>query len=52
MLVAVQVPKDDATVLTTRSTERSIWGNSDGRNVTSVSDVVSNKALVINIPNL
>lgn len=52
MLEAVKIPKDDVTILTTGGTERSIRGNSDGGNVSSVSNVVSNELGVLDVPDL
>ena len=52
VLVLNEVPEDDVTVLATGSAKRSIRGDSDGGNVTSVANVVSNELGVLDVPNL
>lgn len=52
VLRAVQVPKDDRTILTTGSTEGSIRGDGDGGNVTVVANVVGEELGVLDVPDL
>ena len=52
VLEVVKVPKDDVTILATGGTKRSIRRNGDGRNVTSVANVVSNELGVLDVPDL
>jgi hypothetical protein len=52
VLEVVEVPKNDVTILTTRGAERSIRRNGDGRNVTSMANVVSNELGVLDVPDL
>lgn len=52
VLVLNEVPEDDVTVLATGSAKRSIRGDSDGGNVTSVANVVSNELGVLDVPDL
>ena len=52
VLEAVKIPKDDVTVLATGSAKRSIRRDSNGGNVSGVSNVVGNELGVLDIPNL
>lgn len=51
-VVGVQVPQDDDTVLTSRGIQRSIWGDGDAGDVTSVADEVSVDLVVVQVPRL
>lgn len=51
-VVGVQVPQDDDTILTSRSVQRSIWGDGDTGDVTGVADEVSVKLVVVQVPRL
>lgn len=51
-VVSVQVPQDNDTVLTSGSVQRSIWGNDNARDVTSVTDEVSVDLVVVQVPRL
>lgn len=51
-LVGVQVPKDDNTILTGRSAQRSIRRDGDARNVTGVANEVSFNSVFRNVPAL
>lgn len=50
--VGVQVPQDDDTILTSRSVQRSIWGNGDAGNVSGVANEVSIELEVAQVPRL
>lgn len=50
--VRVQVPQDDNTILTSRSVQRSIWGDSDAGDVTGVADEISIELVVVQVPRL
>lgn len=50
--VGVQVPQDDDTILTGRGTQRSIWGDGDTGDVSSVADEVSVDVVLVKIPGL
>lgn len=47
----VQIPEHGDSVLTTRSAKRTIGGNGDGVNITSVTDVVGSEFALCEIPN-
>lgn len=50
--VGVQVPQDDNTILTSRSVQGSIWRDGDAGNVTGVTNEVSVKLVVVQVPGL
>jgi len=52
MLGLVEVPQHGGSVLSTGSTERSIWGDSDGVDITSVANVIGLKTAAGELPNL
>lgn len=50
--LGVHVPQDDGTVLSTRCTQRSIWGDGNAGDVTGVANKVSLKRVVLKVPSL
>jgi len=52
VLIVIQIPEHSLGVLATRSAERTIWGDSDGVEISSVSVMVSLQLAVCQAPYL
>lgn len=52
MLVLVEIPQHDDAVLASRSAERAIRRDSDGRDIAGVAKVVGAKLALRELPNL